>query len=167
MRKMGVRALAALFCAGLAVSGAAASGGIDVDMPPANKSSWWPGGWFTATPKPGAGGTDKKANANKDPKDDGPSFAERTADMRAREEKAYWRRFDACLRLQEIAAQSNDAALQRQAEQLSAQAFDIYMQRTAGMVGGARFEPVDNFIEGRLPKTKAETGKLRPAGEDK
>ena len=161
-----LRALTALFCAGLAVSVAVAAGDPEGDTPPANKSNWWPGGWFgtTPTPKP----EEKKPTAAKaEPADQGPSLAERAADMRAREEKAYWRRFNSCLRLQEIAAQSNDAALQRQAEQLNSQAFDIYMKRTSGTVGGAQFEPAANFIEGQTPKAKTAIGKPTFGGEDK
>jgi hypothetical protein len=161
MRKLGVRALAALFGVGLAVAVAVAGGDPDVDTPPANKSSWWPGSWFGATAKP----EEKKSTAKAEPADEGPSLADRAAEIRAREEKAYWRRYNACLRLQEIAAQTNDAALQHQAEQLNSQAFDLYMKRTAGMAGGARFEPVENFIEGKAPKTK--TDKNGTVGEDK
>jgi hypothetical protein len=155
MRKMGVRALAAVLCAGLAVSVAAA----DDDGPATSKSSWWPGDWFAAKPKV----EEKKPAAKVDAADAGPTAARREADLQARAKNAYWRRLAACDRLREIAIQTNDAALERQVEQLSQQVFEAYMQRASRAADGTRFETADGFTEGK-PATKS---KPAHGGEDR
>ena len=162
MRKLGIRALAALFCAGLAVSVAVADD-TEGGTSSANKGSWWPGGWFAGPAKP----EEKKATAKVEPADAGPSLADRAADARLREQKAYLRRLEACDRLQEIAMETNDLALQRQVEQLTQQVFEVYKQRTANPVGGARFEAADEFTATPAPKKKAEKIKPAKTEEDK
>ena len=163
MRKLGVRALAALFCAALTVSVAVADDTDDGKTPPANKGSWWPGGWFGSQTKP----EEKKPTAKAEPADEGPSLADRAAEARLREQKAYLRRLEACDRLQEIAIETNDAALQRQVEQLTQQVFEVYKQRTASPVSGSRFEAADGFTEMPAPKKKAEKVKPAKTAEDK
>ncbi len=162
MRKLGVRALAALFCAGLAVSVAVADD-TEAGTSSAAKGSWWPGSWFTGQAKP----DEKKPTAKAEPVDEGPSLADRAADVRQREQKAYLRRVEACDRLQEIALETNDAALQRQVEQLTQQVFEVYKQRTASPFGGGRFEAADGFTEMPAPKKKAEKVKPAKTAEDK
>ncbi len=63
----------------------------------------------------------------------GPPVAERAARIQQREKNAYMRRMQVCLRLQQIAAESNDADLGRQAEALLDQAWLIYQRRTASL----------------------------------
>ncbi len=153
MRKLGVRALAALFCAGLAVS-VAAAGDTDTDAAPPPKSGWWPATWFNSTPKP----EEKKPVVKKDVADEVPSPAE----LRAREQKAYFRRLAVCDRLREIAIQTHDDALERKVEQLSQQVFDVYMHRTAGVLGTGKFEPADGFTEAPAGKSKVATPEDKP-----
>ena len=157
MRKVGVRALAAPFCAGLVVS-VAVGGDTSKDAAPA-ASGWWPGDWFTGKPKAAA----KKPAAKEDMVDDDTPAVDHAAEVRQRELKALNRRQAVCLRLEEIAAETHDVGLERQAQQLDAQAFQIYLQHTGGS-GGTRFKAADGFTE-----TKARAKKTKPAsaGEDK
>jgi hypothetical protein len=159
MRKVGVWALAALLCAGLTVSVAAAGDG-DKDTA-ANTGSLWAGGWFAGKPK-----TDEKKPAAKvPPVEDAP--AERTVDVRVREQKAYLRRLQVCDQLLEIAINTRDTALEEQVQQLNHQAYEVYIKRMGGSVGGARFEEADGFSEAPLPKAKAEKRKFGNRAEDK
>ena len=120
------------------------------------------GGWFGSQSKP----EEKKPAAKVEPVDEGPSLADRAAEARLREQKSYLRRLEVCDRLQEIAIETNDAALQRQVEQLSQQVFEVYKQRTASPVSGARYE-AEGFTETPAPKKKAEKVKPAKVGEDK
>jgi hypothetical protein len=154
MRKWAVGALAALLCAGLAGSVAVAD---DADKDTPTKAGWQAGGWFASKPKVEA----KKAPAKAAPVDETPP--ERAADVRIREQKAYLRRLQVCDRLLEIALDTQDVDLQKQVEQLNQQAFDVYIKRTGGSVGGARFEEADGIGEAATP----EKGKPGKRGEDK
>jgi hypothetical protein len=156
MRKLGVTALAALCCASLAVS-VAAAGDTDNDTAAPAKSSWWPGSWFAGKPKP-----EDKIHSGK-VEDDGERTPDRTAVMR-KELEALNRRQAVCLRLQEIAAETQDAELQHKAEQMDAQAFRIYLQRTGAAGGRVGFEAADGFTEA---KPKAKKTKQADAAEDK
>src|SRR5438477_702069 len=152
MRKGRVVALAALLCAGLAVSVAAA----DDDAAPPSKVSWWPGGWFAGKPRV----EEKKPAGKLDSADEGPAVAQRTAELQARAKNAYWRRLAACDRLREIAVQTHDAALEQKVERLNQQVFEAYLRRMSG--GGGHFETADGFTEVKAGKAKA-----AQVGEDK
>jgi hypothetical protein len=156
MRKLGVTALAALFCASLTVS-VAAAGDTDNDVAAPAKSSWWPASWFATKPK-----HEDKIHVGK-VEDDGERTPDRTLVMRL-ELEALNRRQAVCLRLQEIAAETHDAELQRKADLMDAQAFRIYLQRTGAAGGRVGFETADSFTESK-PKTKKT--KQADAGEDK
>jgi hypothetical protein len=160
MRKLAVEALAALLCAGLAASVAVADD-ADKDTPGTNKAGWLAGGWFASKPKVEA----KKPVVKAPPVDETPP--ERAVDVRIHEQKAYLRRLQVCDRLLEIALDTNDAALQKQVEQLNQQAFDVYIKRTGGSVGGARFEEADGLSDAAAPKATPVKGKLGTRGEDK
>jgi hypothetical protein len=59
----------------------------------------------------------------------GPTAAEKEAE-RQREWNALWRRLDVCQRLQQVAAETDNPELQRQAERLEEQAWVVFEQRT-------------------------------------
>jgi hypothetical protein len=60
-----------------------------------------------------------------------PSAQEETAvSIRRLEEAKLHRRQDVCLRLREIARETNDDELERKAEELDQRAFEVYMERT-------------------------------------
>jgi hypothetical protein len=63
----------------------------------------------------------------------GPPVAERTIHTQQREKNAFLRRLMVCDRLRQVAAETNDAALERQADALAAQAWEIYRRRTASL----------------------------------
>jgi len=158
MRKVGIRALTALFCAALAVSAVVAAEPDDNTSPPA-KSSWWPGNWFGGTPK----AEEKKPAAKPDAAKDEPQI-NKTAEMQMREQNAYFRRLAVCDRLEQIAIQKNDQVLQRQVDQLKDQVFAVYMKRLNGPVGGAHFEAADGFTEvrGAKPYKPQSTWEVQP-----
>jgi hypothetical protein len=122
MRRAGAGRVAAALALGLTVSAAAAqepSG--DRPSQPAGKASGW-GGWFGGKAKAG----DKAAEpAAKSP----PSVAAQAARDRDRQEKAFYRRLKVCDRLAEIALQTYDEELGRQAEELAARVFEIYRRQ--------------------------------------
>jgi hypothetical protein len=150
MRKWAMGALAALLCAGLA--------GSVVVADDADKRAGFSGsGLFTSRPKVETNKPATKATATDE------AMPEHEADVRAREQKAYLRRLQVCDRLLEIALEAQDEALQKQVEELNRRAFEVYIKRTGGSVGGARFEEPDGAGEGVAP----ETGKPGKRGEDK
>src|SRR5207245_2565264 len=55
------------------------------------------------------------------------------AQQRNREEAAYLRRLAVCDKLKQIAYQTNDEKLQRQAEQLDERVWEVYSQRIANL----------------------------------
>jgi hypothetical protein len=63
----------------------------------------------------------------------GPSSAQRAAVEQMRQMKAFFRRQEVCLRLQEIALANNDPELERQAQQLEDLNWQVYRQHTAGL----------------------------------
>jgi hypothetical protein len=86
------------------------------------------------------------------------------ASERARLEAEFFRRSAACLKLQEIAARTNDAALQQQADLLSEKAWTAFSQRSAGLPSnGGHFDSDEGVLEKylgedkdvKLPKTES------------
>ena len=150
MRKWAMGALAALLCAGLAGSVAF---GDDADK----RAGFSGSGLFASKPKVDS----KKAAAKSTAADE--AVPDHEADVRVHEQKAYLRRLQVCDRLLEIALETQDEALQKQVEELNRRAFEVYIKRTGGSVGGARFEEPEGAGEG----VAAETGKPGKRGEDK
>jgi hypothetical protein len=92
---------------------------------------------------------DKKADAPA-PR---PSAQQEIADRVIALEKAKLRRRqEVCLRLREIARESQDEALEQKAIQLDQLAFEVYQQRTLGVAGRAADE---EQLEQRLPSGSA------------
>jgi hypothetical protein len=69
--------------------------------------------------------------------------AEEAALVRKNELAALYRRQAVCVKLKEIAARTSNAELERQADELDALAFEIYMQRTAHLPRETAGEPAD------------------------
>jgi hypothetical protein len=89
--------------------------------------SWmWPFGRKAEPPK-----TSPRAEAR------GPTVVESAMALRRREEIALHRRTAVCLKLMEIANQTNDADLLRKAEELDELARETYHLRTAHLASGA------------------------------
>jgi hypothetical protein len=87
------------------------------------------GNWFTRLFSVGGKPDTDKAPAAETKKSP-PPVVESLATKRDREEKALNRRNAVCLRLREIAVQTNDMALYNQVDDLEQQAWKIYQQRT-------------------------------------
>lgn len=83
-----------------------------------------------------------------------------TAARRQREEEAWHRRDAVCLKLMEIALETNDLELQRQAEQLSERVRTIYLERTANLPTGTA--ALDKQVLERHLATEARPDAPRP-----
>src|SRR5262249_6811340 len=118
MRHRAPWALSLALLAGLGAA-AAAQEPAPPSPPPQTGGSWLPNLWPFSQPQK------KAAPAPKTP------AVESAATLRARELAAWQRRAAVCLRLREIARQTNDDDLERRAEQLQDEAFALYTQRVA------------------------------------
>jgi hypothetical protein len=177
MRKRGIWGLEAALVLGLGVALARAGDDDTTDKRP-RKPNWrsttaWSKitGWFESDDKdadkpdgePKDSKADKKdADKKADPKKDDPkptgAKAQKAPEVnrpapeatseRARLEAEFFRRSAACLKLQEIAARTNDVELQRRAEQLSERAWELFNQRTAALsAGGSHLESDEAVLE--------------------
>jgi hypothetical protein len=71
--------------------------------------------------------------------------------VRKREQEAWERRLQVCLRLMDLANQNNDDQLYRQAEDLEQRAWAVYLQRTAHLPsGGVRGESDEQILDRHL-----------------
>jgi hypothetical protein len=131
MRKLGVTALAAALCAGLAVASARADDGDGGDLRaiPAPKPAWW-SGMFAS--KEAAAPPAKKQPAAEVPPPPRPK-ANDPASIQAREENALLRRLTVCDELLAVAEQKNDEALRERVYQLEDKALEVYKQHTAAI----------------------------------
>ncbi|MCI0459230.1 MAG: hypothetical protein L0Z62_19940 [Gemmataceae bacterium] len=94
--------------------------------------------------------------------------AEAAAVVRAREEAAFLRRRDVCLKLQEIAIRTRDEELLRKVEELDQMAWHTYMQRTAHLPSSAgAFEADEQTLAQRLPPGSDTRALTEPAGRDR
>ena len=125
MRRVGSWGGTAALVVGL---GAAVAGAQqpDLDARPAPRGIL--SGLFNDKPKP-------KAKAGKSaPVEDKPApspTVEMAASEQQRQMNAYLRRVQVCMRLRQVAIETNNADLQRQADDLEARAWEIYGQKTA------------------------------------
>lgn len=124
MRQIGDAVMAVLALLVL-VLGAA---GVRAEQPTkkTEKNSWWnPVGWWQTKekePKPKAKPTQKKEDAAKK--------KDQKARARLRYQNAYLRREQVCDRLREIAQQTGNPQLARQAEELRQMAWELYLAQT-------------------------------------
>jgi hypothetical protein len=130
MRKLGSWGTAALIV-GLGMTVARAEEPQGDSRPTAARNSWW-SGWFGDKPaaKPKDRGKEEKASPSED-KPAPPNPSESAAVEQKRQMNAYLRRVEVCLRLRQIAEDTGNAELQRQAEEMDARAWEIYRQQTA------------------------------------
>lgn len=85
------------------------------------------------------------------------------AAVRAREEAAYLRRMDVCLKLKEIAERTNDAELGRLADQLDERAKDVYFRRIAALPASRAEPDLDERLLGQHDELTGAGTPLAPA----
>jgi hypothetical protein len=85
--------------------------------------------------------------------------AESPAAIRAREQAAWERRSQVCLKLMDLANQQNDMDLYRRAEELEQRAWAVYLQRTAHLPAANIAAETDEEIIARRLGEKTATGK--------
>jgi hypothetical protein len=102
--------------------------------------------------------TDKKAKDRADK-----PAAESAAAIRAREQAAWERRSQVCLKLMDLANQQNDMDLYRRAEELEQRAWAVYLQRTAHLPAGSLAAETDEEIIARRLGEKTTAGKNNAA----
>jgi hypothetical protein len=95
---------------------------------------------------------EKKDKAATDKPAESPSAVlESPAMVRKREQTAWERRLQVCLRLMDLADQNNDDRLYRQAEELEQRAWAVYLQRTAHLPSGSvRTESDEQILDRHL-----------------
>ncbi len=157
MRRMGAGGVAAALIVGLAAAVAAAG---DIDAKPAPRGIL--AGWFGDKAK------DKEEKTMPAEEKPAPLNTPEMAGIeQQRQMNAYLRRVEVCLRLRQIAEQTGNADLQRQAEELDARAWEVYRRQTAHLS-----MPVPAMLSGTKtvekrptakPKTGAGTNKVRAA----
>ncbi|MBI3408641.1 MAG: hypothetical protein HY040_09825 [Planctomycetes bacterium] len=106
------------------------------------------GNWFTRMfrRQPAAPKTDEKARvaAANVPQ------AESAAQVRVRAQMELMRRQEVCDKMREIAFQTSDDELRRQADQLDQRAWDAYVQKTSRVAGTRMLTPDEQALESRL-----------------
>jgi hypothetical protein len=95
--------------------------------PSSSKGGWWVG----EKPRYRGGKADKKDKAPAEDKPALPSPAEVAAFEQERQMNAVLRRVEVCLRLRQVALDTGNDELQRQAEELEARAWEVYRKQTA------------------------------------
>jgi hypothetical protein len=119
--------MAAALVAGLGLTIAAAQE-PDGDLKPANTKGGW---WVGEKPRYKGGRAEKKSKAPAEDKPALPNPAEVAAFEQERQMNAFSRRVEVCLRLRQIALDTGNDELQRQAEELEARAWEVYRKQTA------------------------------------
>jgi hypothetical protein len=125
---------------------------------------------FMPSPKPAEKKSAKK-DADKKPKDKAEKPApEGPTAVRAREQAAFERRSQVCLRLMDLANQQNDMELYRRAEELEQRAWAVYIQRTAHLpISNLAVDTDEQILDRHLgdKKTTAKSAKDLKAGTAK
>ncbi|HZT78909.1 MAG TPA: hypothetical protein VFA26_01700, partial [Gemmataceae bacterium] len=134
-------------CAAVGAAGAADKGGA----PAGQSGGSWFGSWFGAGDKPAEKKPEPKARGEKLPKPPVKSMVDIAIAERERELQAYFRRQAVCLQLCQIALQTEDADLMRQAGELEQQAWAVYQERTAHLpVSAAKIETDEEILDRKL-----------------
>lgn len=107
-------------------------------------SSSWLSRWL-----PGKKADEGKPRSEKEPEKVVEKPARPSAD-RAREEADYFRRVDVCLRLQQIAEETQDQELQRLVEQLDRRVFALYQERLKRLPASPAFTSDEQVLEDHL-----------------
>lgn len=125
MRRVGSWVVAAALIVGLGAAVAAADD-ADGDAKAASaKSGWW-SGWFGDKPK---AKTEKKSAVEDAPAV--PSGVQMAVAEQQRQMNAALRRMQVCERLRQVAVQTGNADLERQANEMDARAWEVYRHQTA------------------------------------
>jgi hypothetical protein len=137
----------------------------DGDLKPTNAKGGW---WVGEKPRYRGGKADKKAKAPDEGKPALPSPAEVAAFEQERQMNAFSRRVEVCLRLRQIALDTGNDALQRQAEELEARAWEVYRKQTAHLPIPAQApEDVANPVEKPAAGGPTDGGNETMEGRDK
>jgi hypothetical protein len=157
MRRRLVWGWGAALLIGLATAGAALAGSKDDAAKPADTG--WFSGWFGGKPaEPPAKKKDKP-----EPKE--PAPVKPTPDRRAarnHEEAVLLRRLAVCDKLKQVALQTGDGELDRQADQLDARAWEVYNQRVANLPGGRPEDGLDKDLENAERNAAQKAGQSAP-----
>jgi len=154
MRRLGVWGTGAVGLLMLGVVVAMAADNDEETKPTTKSNSWNPfGGWFASDAKPPAKpDSGKKTSARRPPKVDG--------DL---EMAKYLRRQGVCLKLHEIAVNTNDSELDRMASELDKRAWELYQERTRNLPGAKVTQEKDEKrSEQRLPVGSNDTARPMP-----
>jgi hypothetical protein len=139
---------------GLGVATGVAIAGDDDDKPAPRKIHYGRGpGLMERMWQPSEKPPEKKTAEKKDkPAAEKPvSVVETAATVRKREQEAWERRLQVCLRLMDLANQNNDDQLYRQAEELEQRAWAVYLQRTAHLPSSSvRTESDEQILDRHL-----------------
>lgn len=155
MRRVWMWGLGMTLLIGLGVSaGAVRAGDEDDDRPAPRKVHYGRGpGLMERIWMPSQKPQEKKtAEKKENPAAEKPAPVVETPVMiRKREQDAWERRLQVCLRLMDLANQSGDDQLYRQAEELEQRAWAVYLQRTAHLPsGGVRAESDEQILDRHL-----------------
>jgi hypothetical protein len=96
--------------------------------------------WFPddkPAPRPAAREPDRESTRKPAPPPPAPNPLDLAAAEREREEKAYLRRLNVCLKLNEIAEANKDEALAREVQRLEERIWSVYSERAGRLTAGA------------------------------
>jgi hypothetical protein len=161
MRKLGAGVLAAALL-GAAVSVAAAQDDqdeSDTKAVPVDRAPWKRDTNKSANkPKAAPAAAKKEAPA----KPAGPSLVQRNAEEQTRQRNALLRRLQVCNRLRQVAQEKGDAELESRADELEAQAWEIYQRQAARL--GLAGSPDEAALQRKLDTGTALPGESAPGG---
>lgn len=143
MRQRSFRALNAWV---LALSVGVATAGVvraDDDASATSKGNWFTRMFRRQAAVPKADDKSHQTVTNAPP-------AESAAQLRIRAQMELMRRQEVCDKMREIAFQTSDDELRRQADQLDQRAWDAYVQKTSRVLGMRTLTPDEQALEGRL-----------------
>ncbi len=129
---------------------------------PAKNGGWF--GWFGDNSK---SKTKEKAKTDQSAAENRltpPNLAELAGSEAKHQRNAFFRRVEVCLRLRQIAEQTGNADLQRQAEEMDARAWEIYQHHTAQLPVSTESMPAE--IKGPSKKSKLSAGGSTGVSDD-
>jgi hypothetical protein len=169
MRRLGVLGLGAVLLLALGAAAPADDDDTKPAKPPAPKFGTRSvfEVWFgLGGKKPAArADKDKKKAAAKEAAPPRPSPVETAAAAREQEEAKLLRRNDVCLRLRQIAKDTNDPALEQMAEDLEKRAWQLYTERTHVPAGGLKAD--EESLDRRLGVDGEGPARLTAPGRDR
>lgn len=167
MRRLGVWGTGTVGLLMLGVVVATAADNDEEAKPPIKSNSWSPfGGWFGSGDAKPPAKTDngQKRETGKDTKA-GPAKRAREAKAALAEMDKWLRRQEVCIKLHQVARDTNDLELDRMASQLDKRAWELYRERTSKLPGAAVSLADDETLEQRLPVKSNDTARLMPSGD--